>query len=81
MRKITILHILAFSAIFGISVGMAILTTVVSLERLPLGNYRVITSVGTGLVLVYTCAILVYRLFLAVMPLIESDLRSENRGD
>ncbi len=71
MRKIQFSQIAVFSVMLTIILSMAIGTTAALMGNLKLGDFRGIVLVGTGVVMLYAYALIVFRLFLRVTPLRE----------
>lgn len=80
MRAIRPLHILCFLALLTLVVLLSLLTAA-ALDRLPLGDFRGVTLVLAGVLLIYLYALLVYRLFLAIAPLHEGDIPEHSRAE
>ena len=79
MRKISIAQIAVFMLLVG-AVGLATILTTATLGRyVPHSDFRGILLTVIGIFLVYAYAILVYRLFLRLIPLREGEI-SEGSG-
>jgi acetyltransferase-like isoleucine patch superfamily enzyme len=74
MRKIEAPAIIVFLTLLSLVLALAIGTAWYGLESLPLGDFRGIAISAAALVLVYLYGIVVYRIFLLLMPLREGDI-------
>lgn len=81
MRRISTAQILTFAGLLSLIVAMGIASTVVLLGRAPLGDFRGVVLTVAGVGLTYCWAFLVYRLFLALMPLKEGYLAEGSRNE
>ncbi len=81
MRQITPPQILTFFALLSVILTLGLGTTWLLLGGLPLGDFRGVALVFTGVVLVYLYAFLVYRLFLHFVPLQEGELAEGSRAE
>ena len=81
VREISAGQVLAFAAMLLAIIVLGVGTTALLLGSLPLGDFRGVALCLAGIVFVYLWAFLVYRLFLAVMPLQEGDLAEGSRGE
>jgi acetyltransferase-like isoleucine patch superfamily enzyme len=66
---------LLLTLILVLSVG-----TTVLVDRFPLGDFRGVTLVIAGVVLSYVYALIVYRIFLALVPLEVGELKPDSSG-
>ena len=69
MRKIKGLQILVFCIALFTAVALAILTNLLLLGRIPLGDFRGVVMTASCTLFVYIFAIIVYRCGLRLMPL------------
>ena len=69
MRKIKGLQILVFCIALFTAVALAILSNLLLLGRIPLGDFRGVVMTASCTLLVYIFAIIVYRCGLRLMPL------------
>lgn len=81
MRKITGAQIACFVTLFLLTLSLALATTGLVLGRLPLGDFRGVALTVAAVVLFYSYALLVYRLFLALLPLPEGIVVAGTRGE
>lgn len=81
MRKITTLQISTFLGLLAIIVISAIYTAYLTVGGLVLGDFRAISIVFFSVVLIYLYAILVYRVFLMLFPLMEGELIEGSREE
>jgi len=73
LRSAVLLLVLAAVAV-AIAIAAAVATTWLALGRLPLGDFRGILLALVGIVLLYLYALLLYRLFLMVFPLLPGEI-------
>ena len=76
MRKITSLQILVFASLFGLSIGLAALTTWGTAYQLTLGDFRGVVSTVVGIFFLYVYGILSYRIFLRFNPLLSGEVEA-----
>ena len=81
MRQISLPQIAAFFAMLALILTLGVITTGLTLGRLPLGDFRGVTLLLGGVVVCYLYAFLIYRLFLAVFPLEEGELAEGSRAE
>lgn len=81
MRQITPPQILSFLALFTVILALGLGTDWLLLGGLPLGDFRGVTLVVAGVVLIYLYAFLVYRLFLHFVPLQEGEILEGTRAE
>lgn len=81
MRKIRLSQILVFLTLFFFAVLLAIITAKAFLNRIPLGDFRSIILLSAGIVFVYIYAIVIYRLFLLVLPFGEGEIMEGSREE
>jgi acetyltransferase-like isoleucine patch superfamily enzyme len=81
LRSLSALQILSFLSMLALVLALAIVTTSTVVAPLPLGDFRGVAIVGAAIVLVYLYAFVVYRVFLAVMPLAEGEQREGSRDE
>ena len=81
MRQITPPQILTFFALLSVILTLGLGTTWLLLGGLPLGDFRGVALVFTGVVLVYLYSFLVYRLFLHFVPLQEGELAEGSKAE
>jgi acetyltransferase-like isoleucine patch superfamily enzyme len=74
MRKIEAPAIIVFLTLLSLVLALAVGTAWYGLESLPLGDFRGIAISATAVVLVYLYGIVVYRIFLLLMPLREGNI-------
>jgi len=74
MRKISGGQIFVFLMFLLAAIAAAVATTWLALGRLPLGDFRGILLALVGIVLLYLYALLLYRLFLMVFPLLPGEI-------
>jgi acetyltransferase-like isoleucine patch superfamily enzyme len=73
MRKIAPSQILTFLLLLLLILILGIGSTWLLLGTIPLGDFRGVVLVSAAILLVYSYAVVVYRLFLAIMPLLECE--------
>jgi hypothetical protein len=78
VRKISALQILVFVGVLIVVVALAIGTNIAVFKYIPLGDFRGIVLVGSGLVLLYLYAI---RLFLRLAPLPQGKIAKGSRAE
>ena len=81
MRKIGVSQILIFLILVAVSAASAVLATSTLAGKLPLGDFRGVVLCGIFVITFYVFAIVVYRLFLSVMPLREGDIAPGSRDE
>jgi len=81
MRQITPAQIVTFLLLLTSILVLGVGTTWLVLGHLPLGDFRGVFLVITGLVLIYLYAFLVYRIFLYFVPLREGELAEGSREE
>ena len=81
MRKIEFGQILVFFALFSLALGLGVFTTWLLFGRLPLGDFRGVVLVLIGVIFVYLYAILLYRLFLRLMPFGAGEIEADSREE
>lgn len=81
MRKITPPQITLFLSLLTIIIVLGVATAYTLFGALALGDFRGVTVVVGAVVLIYVYAIVVYRLFLRVMPLEEGELAEGSREE
>jgi acetyltransferase-like isoleucine patch superfamily enzyme len=74
MRKINILQILTFLLFFLLILGGAIFTTPLIFDQIELGDFRGVVLLIAGLIIFYIFALLVFKVFLTVWPLIPGEI-------
>lgn len=74
MRKITPTQILVFSILLGTTILLSIASDLWLLGGLKLGDFRSVILTLGGLLLLYAYAILTYRIFMAMVPLLSGDI-------
>lgn len=74
MRKIVFSQVAVFLVLLAVVLCLGIGTAVIGASTLSLGAYHAIAVVAGALVLIYVYALIVYRLFLKVMPLREGEI-------
>lgn len=81
MRTIGPAPIVIFMTLAALALALAVMATGALLGGMSLGDFRGVVSVLLGIVLFYSFAILIYRLFLYFMPLTEGDLAEGSREE
>lgn len=81
MRKISLKAIVVFELLFVLIACFAAGTTWLLLRSAPLGDFRGVTTIAVGLMMLYLFAIAVYRVFLAVFPLKEGAIEPGSRSE
>lgn len=81
MRQISLPQIASFFAMLALILTLGVITTGLTLGRLPLGDFRGVTLLLGGVVVCYLYAFLIYRLFLAVFSLEEGELAEGSRAE
>ena len=81
MRKIGIEEVLCFVALFLAAIAAALLSTWMTLGRLPLGDFRGVTLLLVAIFFLYVYAIALYRLFMALVPLGEGEIAERSREE
>lgn len=81
MRKISVGPIVVFTLIFCLTMSLAIVTTNTLLGSVPMGDFRGITLVVAALLFLYVYSIIVYRLFLYIMPLKEGYIEEGSKEE
>ncbi|MEO8938165.1 MAG: DapH/DapD/GlmU-related protein [Burkholderiaceae bacterium] len=81
MRKITVPQIATFSAYLCVIVVLVVATTWLLASALPNGDFRGVTVVFAGIVLLYVYGFVVYRVFLRITPLTEGELAPGSAGE
>jgi len=81
MRKITFSQILMFMMLSGAALGLGALTTWLLLGSLPLGDFRGVVLVIAGVIMVYCYTLLIYRLFLMLMPFAAGEIPAGSRAE
>lgn len=81
MRQITPGQILTFLLMLTLILTLGIGTTWLLSGTLSLGDFRGVVLTGTALLLIYLYAFIIYRLFLAFMPLQEGDIAEGSRTE
>lgn len=81
MRKVSVTQITFFLFLFLVIVGGGAGLTWAVAGLVPSGDFRGIVLLGTAVVLVYSCAFLVYRVFLALMPLESGEVTVGSRQE
>lgn len=81
MSKITFPQIALFFSMLAIILSLAISTSLVIVNTVPLGEYRGIVNVLLSIVLIYLYAFAVYRIFFYFMPLSEGKLEKGSRQE
>ncbi|MCG5510851.1 DapH/DapD/GlmU-related protein [Ectothiorhodospira lacustris] len=69
MRPITIKQIAVFLVLFGLAVCLGSLTVWMMLGSMPLGDFRGVILIISGVVFIYLWSFLIYRIFLWRVPL------------
>lgn len=81
MRAIKFCQVAVFLWLLLVIVALAIGTTLLVVDRLPLGDFRGVTLVLAAVLLIYLYAFLVYRLFLLALPLPEGEVVEHSRDE
>jgi len=81
MRKISGQQIAVFFVLLSIAVAAAVATTAATLGSMPLGDFRGMVLVLAGVFLLYLYAIVVYRLFIRLFPLLPGDIPPRSRQE
>lgn len=81
MRAIKFCQVAVFLWLLLVILVLAIGTTLLLVDRLPLGDFRGVTLVLAALLLIYLYAFLVYRLFLLALPLPEGEVQEHSRQE
>lgn len=81
MRKITWKPIVVFTSLFIIILTLSSGTTKILPGKLSLGDFRGVVMLLSWIIFVYAYAILIYRIFLAVMPLPEGEIPKNSRTE
>lgn len=81
MRKISFSQILFSQVLLSSAVVLGVMTTWLLLGGLPLGDFRGVTLVMSGVIFTYLYAFLVYRLFLHFLPLREGNIPEGSRQE
>ncbi|MYN41966.1 acyltransferase [Duganella sp. FT109W] len=81
MRAIKFCQVAVFLWLLLVIVALAIGTTLLVIDRLPLGDFRGVTLVLAAVLLIYLYAFLVYRLFLLALPLPEGEVVEHSRDE
>jgi hypothetical protein len=81
MRAIKPAQVLVFLVLLALILALAVGTTALVFGPLPLGDFRGVTLVVVGLLLVYLYAFLVYRCFLLALPLHEGEVPEHSRHE
>lgn len=81
MRKIKPSQILVFLLLLSLAIGLAVLSTKWLLGGLHLGDFRGIALLFGAFVFLYLYAIVLYRLFLALFPLLPGDVPKDSRQE
>ena len=81
MRKVSMAQITFFLFLFLVIVGGGAGLTGAVAGLVPSGDFRGIVLLGTAIVLIYSCAFLVYRIFLALMPLESGEVAVGSRRE
>ncbi|MRW86812.1 acyltransferase [Pseudoduganella sp. FT26W] len=81
MRAIKFCQVAVFLWLLMLILLLAIGTTALVVDRLPLGDFRGVTLVLAAVVLIYVYAFLVYRLFLLALPLREGQVAEHSRHE
>lgn len=69
MRKISVLQIVVFVALFFVALVLALAVNWILLGRLPLGDFRGVALTAGAFFLLYVFSISSYRIFIALFPL------------
>jgi acetyltransferase-like isoleucine patch superfamily enzyme len=81
MRKIKLSQILVFVAFFTLALLFGVGTTKLLFGGMPLGDFRGLALSGSAILLSYSYAILIYRLFLAWCPLGPGEIAEGSRQE
>lgn len=81
MRKISGGQITTFSLLYCLITGLGCGSSWMLLRDVPLGDFRGLCLVAAGVVLIYLYAFVVYRVFIAAMPLPRGELAPGSRGE
>jgi serine acetyltransferase len=81
MRTIKPCQVAVFLWLLMLILLLAIGTTVLVFDHLPLGDFRGVALVMIAIVLIYLYALLVYRLFLLALPLREGEVAEHSRHE
>ena len=81
MRKISSLQILAFVLAVVVAVALAVLTNVLALGAIPLGDFRGVVLTASGVILLYVYAIGIHRYLLRIVPLPAGEFANGSREE
>jgi len=81
MKQITLSQISFFLFLLFVILLSGILSSLILLAMIPLGDYRGITTVLTSIVFIYLYAFIIYRVFLYFVPLVEGVIKSGSREE
>lgn len=81
MRKITFGPIFVFGCLISLVLAFGIVAPVLALRQVPLGAYRGVCVTAAVVLATYLFAFMVYRLFLAAMPLTEGPKQPGSRDE
>jgi len=81
MREIHPAQIAVFLTLLFLALALAMATTAGLLGWLPLGDFRGMTLVAAGVVLLYVYGIAIYRLFLKLFPLLPGEIEPGSRQE
>ncbi|MGL1833262.1 acyltransferase [Rhodocyclaceae bacterium SMB388] len=81
MRKITPVQIGCFMLLLALALALGVGTTALVFGGLPLGDFRGVFLVFAALVLIQVWALVVYRAFLRVWPLVPGDIEAGSRQE
>ena len=81
MRKIKAVQVLVFFLLVSAALGLCVVTTWTLFGRLPLGDFRGVTLVLVGVVFLYIYALVLYRLFLYLMPIKAGEIPEDSREE
>lgn len=81
MRKITLVQTLIFLSMLGVIIVLTVVTTSVVFGDLALGDFRGVVLTLLGIVTGYVYALLVFRLFLKILPLEAGEIPPNSRQE
>lgn len=81
VREITPIQIAVFMLLVGCTLALAVLTERLLLNAVPLGDFRGVVRSVAGIILLYLYAILAYRLFTALYPLLPGEIPAQSRQE
>jgi len=81
MRKITLLQSGLFLVLLSLIISLGISINYLLLGSLPLGDFRGVTLVITGLIICFMVALVIFRLFVNIMPLDEGEIKPQSKKE